>query len=660
MTKNHADLRDALFESSEYLSDVLTQCAFIEKNFYSDSNFSTKDGLANALVRLYRTVLLYTVQIRRAQDPSAGRRVQDLFTAITGHPLKELKDSVTEERENISKWIELVQHLHREKEAENILTEIDNLAESVKHLIEQFGLVNLRVAEGAFYNSFINGQEDFCLLDTRTELQSRVSGWADSTAGQCIFWLKGMAGTGKSTIARTVARSFEKKGQLGATFFFKRGEADRFGTGEAKPNYNAKHFISTITSQLAARHQQLVPDILNAIENDPNISFKSLSEQFEKLLFQPLLKLHLNQPTTTVIVIDALDECDREDDIEVILQLLPRLQNSQSVRLRIFLTSRPELPVRLGFGQDNNHQEVALHGLPNPVIEHDIRLFLEYKFSAIQKKRSLPLHWPGNENLERLVKMAVPSFIFAATICRFVGDRRWRPEKRLEAILEDPTASSGSEIERTYSPVLNQLLSGTNEGDAKQLVQEFQDIVGVVILLATPLSVNALSQLINLPREDVRNRLDGFHSVLNIPEDVDSPIRLLHLSFRDFLVKTTSRFHVNEAETHRKIALHCFRVLNDRLKRNICGLSSYGTEKVDIDNQTLDQHIPADVQYSCRYWVHHLQHSRCDISEFPVLSFFKTNLLHWLEALSLMNVLSEAVGMMDMLQAVAMVGLFTF
>jgi hypothetical protein len=99
--------------------------------------------------------------------------------------------------------------------------------------------------------------------------------------------------------------------------------------------------------------------------------------------------------------------------------------------------------------------------------------------------------------------------------------------------------------------------------------------------------------------------------------------------------------------------------MKDGLKQNICGLPSYGTEKVDIDSQTVDQHLSVDLQYSCRYWVHHLQQSRCCISEFPVLPFLETNFLHWLEALSLMGVLSEAVGMIDMLQAVA-VGLSTF
>ncbi|KAF7585316.1 hypothetical protein BBP40_011246 [Aspergillus hancockii] len=321
ITKNHHDLRGALFDSSEYLADILTECAFVEKKYYFDGSSSIKECLGNVLIKLYKAMLNYTALVRKTQNASMGRKLLDSVTAITEHPLTELKNSAKKERDNLHKLIGLVSYLRHEEEAESILHKIDELAESMKLLIERFSLVNLRVAEEAFYDSYVNEHEDFCLQNTRTELRSQISEWAESSDGKCIFWLNGMAGTGKSTIARTAAQSFKDQGLLGATFFFKRGEADRG---------NAKYLISTITRQLVTRRRQLVPDVLNAIENDPDISSKFLSEQFDKLLYQPLLKLHLNQSSATVIVIDTLDECDRQDDIRVILQLLFKLQEIKS------------------------------------------------------------------------------------------------------------------------------------------------------------------------------------------------------------------------------------------------------------------------------------------------------------------------------------------
>jgi hypothetical protein len=194
-------------------------------------------------------------------------------------------------------------------------------------------------------------------------------------------------------------------------------------------------------------------------------------------------------------------------------------------------------------------------------------------------------------------------------------------------------------------------------------LKEFQDIIGVIVLLATPLPVLAVAELTWIPTEIITNRLNRFHSVLSIPSESDKPVRILHLLFQDFLVNTTSIFHVDEAGTHYKIASHCFHVMNGckhGLRRNICGLPSYGTQLKDVDRQTVDQHLSAALQYSCWYWVHHLQQSRRPIREFSVLlPFLRTNFLHWLEALSLMGVLSEAVRMIDMLQAAVAVSLST-
>ena len=40
-----------------------------------------------------------------------------------------------------------------------------------------------------------------------------------------------MASTSKSTISRTIAQKFDNKGNLGASFFFKRGEGNRSDVG---------------------------------------------------------------------------------------------------------------------------------------------------------------------------------------------------------------------------------------------------------------------------------------------------------------------------------------------------------------------------------------------------------------------------------------------
>ena len=103
-----------------------------------------------------------------------------------------------------------------------------------------------------------------------------------------------------------------------------------------------------------------------------------------------------------MIVIYALDECDMDNDMRLVLQLLPRLQGTKAVRLRVFLTSRPEWPIFQEFSKitRREHEELILHQIPEPVIEHDISLFLKHRLSALRMDRSLPIDWPGDANFQ--------------------------------------------------------------------------------------------------------------------------------------------------------------------------------------------------------------------------------------------------------------------
>ncbi|EED14452.1 NACHT and WD40 domain protein [Talaromyces stipitatus ATCC 10500] len=652
MTQNHHDLRNALFESSELLANILARYAYIERIFYQENHSEMKVPIGNAIVRVYTAILQYAAEVWKVQKANIGRKVLESVTAITDQPLSKLKSYINEEEQSFQKWVQVDQYLHHRTEAENILVRIDEVIISIQDLHRTFDLSKLSIAEGASFDSYMDQHEDICLPGTRTELLQQIADWAQSPDGKHIYWLKGMAGTGKSTISRTMAKSFQEKRMLGASFFFKRGERDRA---------TAQRFISTIMSQLIIEIPQLIPHISSAIKSDPNISCRSLKEQFNQLLLQPLCSLNpmQEQNRTIAFVFDALDECDKPNDIRAILQLLPEMQASTVIRCRTLLTSRPELPIQLGFKhmRDNDHQDMILQEIPIPVIKHDITLFLKHKFSEIRNDHSLPLDWPEESSIQTLVAMTVPLFISAATVCRFVGDLHWEPEVRLEKLLKDQS-SYASKMEKTYLPILNQLLIGQEDEELEQLIQEFQDIIGVLIMLVTPLSLHALGQFLDVRPGAISNRLKFFHSVLSIPSDPDLPIRILHLSFRDFLLdskRATSPFWVDKGEKHQTIALHCLRIMCHCLKKNICNLPSDGTYRTEICEQTISQHLPPALQYSCRYWIQHLVQSK-DLTTGmeDAYSFLQKHFLHWLEAMSIMGVISEVVDAIDTLLSTIM------
>ncbi|KAI9035569.1 uncharacterized protein KD926_003229 [Aspergillus affinis] len=333
----------------------------------------------------------------------------------------------------------------------NIDRILDTTSESaldIRSMAQIVDLKELPVAEGAEFGTYMDQHEDECLPGTREELLRNIDEWAISPESKCIFWLNGSAGTGKSTISRTVAKSFGKRGLLGASFFFKRGEGDRS---------NATRFFPTITRQLFIQIPEIQPVTMHVLKDDLRISAKSLKEQFDKLVLQPLLSFEeSNFPTRTVVItIDALDECENDNDIHVILQLLPQLKQVRLVHLRIFVTSRPELPIRLGFQDEvgDDHQDFILQQIPEPIIQHDISLFFKHKLLRIQKKRSLQQDWSGDSKTQALIKMSVPLFIFAATICCILLDYQWDPEDSLKEILIHQTDTS--KLNGTYLPPLS-------------------------------------------------------------------------------------------------------------------------------------------------------------------------------------------------------------
>jgi hypothetical protein len=295
------------------------------------------------------------------------------------------------------------------------------------------------------------------------------------------------------------------------------------------------------------------------------------------------------------------------------------------------------------------------------VIEHDIRLYFENKFLQLRQERSFPPDWPGDTTIETLVQRAVPLFISATTLYRFISDKTRNPEKRLTAILSDET-NYVSKMDSTYMPVLNQLLTGQDERETQELVEEFKKIVGIIILLATPLSVNTLARLLTMEQIDIQTHLDLFYSVLNIPTGLDEPVRILHLSFRDFLrddKRKGNPFWINEREVHHKLTIQCLKVMEQErygLRKNICNLQNNGIQRREIHRNAISRCLPPDLQYACQFWVHHLVRSHDPVKALiHAFSFLQSHFLHWVEAMSLLGIISEVIENIQRLRSAVQV-----
>lgn len=521
-------------------------------------------------------------------------------------------------------------------------------------------LEKLPVADGAAYDSHANEHSPQCLPNTRVEVLHEITQWAEDPSTQPVFWLNGMAGTGKSTISRTLAAAFKARGTLGATFFFKRGEGDRG---------KASRLLTTIASQMIQVVPSMACHVQDALKADGTIVSKALQEQFDKLIKEPISKISSSVPSSNhcLIIVDALDECEQKEDIVTLIRLFSK-QGAGRVQLKFFLTSRPEIQARLGFSTViGNYSKYILHKTAESQVKRDITAYFEHELAQIRLRfnqdtfetsRQLPTNWPATADLRDLVEMAIPLFIFASTVCRFItDDRMGGPDQQLKRVLKYKSRSQESALDATYLPILDQMVEGLALRDLELVTQRFHQIVGSIVTLADPLSVSALARLIDVPTETINDVLRMLHSVLDIPRSWQEPVRMFHLSFRDFLVNQERRegpFWIDEEDMHRQLALACLDVLKRSPLIDVRVMKNLEIRKqIMFYSNPFNTPVPPEILYACRYWVFHLQGSAASDSLAPHVWEFCTNhILQWIEAITWMGKLHEGFVMMKALHSV--------
>jgi hypothetical protein len=523
-------------------------------------------------------------------------------------------------------------------------------------------LKTLPIAADAPFNSYQRQHEPTCLPDTRVNLLEETCNWADGENSPCMFWLNGLAGTGKSTTSRTIARIYHERNRLGASFFFSRGGGDIS---------HADKFVTSIAVQLANNAPSLKWAICDAISERSDIAGRSLRDQWRHLVLGPLSKLSGSNFYSYILVVDALDECDDDDNIRIVLQLLAEVRSLETVRLRVFLTSRPEVPIRHGFYQipDTEHQDFVLHNISPSIVDHDIGIFLEHSFKLIANEHALGTGWPGEQIVNRLVNNASGLFIWAATAYRFVreGTKASIIRRRLALLLQGSSSLNKPEehLDEIYITVLEHSPSAELSHEEKeQIFCKLRLVLGSVVALFSPLSTISLSRMLFLAKEEVEETLDDLHSILDVPRNQCRPVRLHHPSFRDFLLDkdrcTDPNFRVNDKKVHERLAACCIQLMSDSLKRDICGVERPDTPVADVESSRIGRSLPPEVQYACLYWIQHLQKSDAQLRDNDqVHQFLQEHLLHWIEALGWIQKTSEGIHETTSLEAIARVSLLS-
>jgi WD40 repeat protein len=491
---------------------------------------------------------------------------------------------------------------------------------------------------------------------TRVQLLADIMSWAISPDAPVVFWLNGLAGTGKSTVARTICERFSNKGLLCASFFISRQIAER---------HHPPNVLRTIAYQLSRQQPEFFKAISATLQDSPDLAFsEGLQRLATELLFKPAAALAAG--AGLVLMIDAMDECADDNRGRPGGELLPLLLRGLlrlSGRVKLLLTSRAEPEIRLMFDSavlGSQHTVIQLHDLDSAVVRSDIRTYLTRSFANIVTARpDLSLgSWPSNEDIDILVDLADVLFVFAATVVRFTDTPRHNPRSRLDIMLarrEGKFASPYHLLDQLYLQVLRASVRSQQHEDEEWLSQTLRTVVGSIVAAWQPLSVDVHAIMLDTDPDDVRLLVGSLSALLLSTKD--EPVRVFHPSFPDFVVNPRRcddpRFLISMEEHHLRLARGCLTLLNQHLRYNIANLNNPDVANSNIEdlderllrvichqNKDMGQSLPQALFYAARYWTSHVASSSTMYSEefLDALSHFcNEHLFHWLELLSLIQ-----------------------
>jgi hypothetical protein len=477
------------------------------------------------------------------------------------------------------------------------------------------------------------------------KILANLQAWAMDGDGCKVYWLVGMAGTGKSTISHTLCEMLDNGSLLGASFFCSRASSK---------TSDARLIIPTIAHALASSSPSIKASVVEAIEEDETLAestYSKLEDQFNKLVRDPLqASIHPDVKTYKVIVIDAVDECTNHNVVSSLIKLI--LRSASHLPLKIFIASRDEPPIRAAFDSAASlRHRFILHEVEKDVVEGDIRKYVETSLSEINT--------PGcdiTQDMSKLIRQCGTLFIYAATAVRYITGARGPPSKRLSAITSQSTSTKfQASLDDLYGQLLEQACVDMEQDE----INDMRNFVADIVFLQNPLPIRVIASLseTHIHADQLRQCLSPLHSVVHVSDQEEAAVTLFHASFFDFVTDRTRctpercrSFQALVASGgHEQLALKCLAHMNSSLKYNICDVPQAMTVSRRATNNSPDgiNKISEALKYSCLYWAAHLAGVQPEQPNTQVLAalchFLTTHLLHWIECLSVLGELKTGI-----------------
>ncbi|KAF8987083.1 hypothetical protein BDQ17DRAFT_1435848 [Cyathus striatus] len=440
------------------------------------------------------------------------------------------------------------------------------------------------IAPSATHDS---GNREICHPGTREDILQDILNWAlnDNDNQKNIYWLHGSAGVGKTAIMQTAAVRLQGEGKLGASFFFSRIDPSRSGTSRT---------FATVAYQLAisSESSDFRKAVEEKIEHDPSVVQQSMQIQWKKLVVEPFKKIYSDgvNVTTTMILIDGLDECENEKNQLDLLELLDEAE-VEELPLRIIICSRPESHIQDSILKDKAFKS-ELHQTHQ--VDAEMHLFLRDKLQELSKHRkfsasisSVAGTWPSYLDLDTLVAKASGQYIYATTVLRYVElGREGTIVTRLQQIIKLKNAHKlFSDLDILYQGILSKCppITFTILGYLYILLREIKHTVQLPTL-------SVVNQLLQLNPGEIVEALETLHSLIYIPDlsllstwDIAEP-HFHHASLEDFLTsrRRSATYFIDNTEIYQHFINSC----KDSFKLMLSGPHVHKPTKISAGHMT--------------------------------------------------------------------------
>jgi hypothetical protein len=471
---------------------------------------------------------------------------------------------------------------------------------------------------------------------TREALLNNIVEWAlrpsstrpDSqpSVSESVYWLYGIPGVGKTSVAHSLCASLHEKRRLGGSFFCRRDD----------PNLsNPSYVLPTLICKLAGTWRPFKKVIAERLRDDEHLNRNSAGYT----LFSKLIdSLQASPPNTFVLVIDALDECGDSQGRNSILTSLFNAC-SRVNWLKVIITSRQEQDIESSFKRlEHTCRYLSKDLKEDDKTEEDIRLFVQTKFSLIASEHYLEQDWPGDARKDSIVSRSGGLFIFVDTLYRLLNEDL-EPDERLNQTLSSTSGDALAGLYTLYSRAIE-----SRVGKNKQL---FREVIGTVIVVGQyrPLCDDSVAHLTGRSPNVVKALVDKLSSLLYRETITNGGIRVRHLSIIDFLTgpECPTELRVDPEQANRSVGISCITIMTQSLEFDICELDSslQSNEEIKDMEDRITRKIPDVLQYSCIYWSDHICHKVDTTDPEVYISLDKLvkelRLLYWIEVLSLMG-----------------------